>query len=277
MLRASVPGDNTPLHHGLFAGFPRVGHNFNRPLNIVRMHIGTFAVELLLKFLFGITDQIQETAAVPENRPHILGVHPRKSAGNGPDNGIYLLVLFGQLILRALAVVGQLDARPTPCPADRPVLDHEGFLQKRIVEFPVIIRILPQLIVGAEGAGSGSALNNLITFASQHLVGGFSQCFVRMLVQIQQLVGIHIADIDITHVGVKHPVKILLPLTVELVQLLLLRHKRVHIRKLPLEHTAACIPVLKNRTGKLGPEKTALLQRQPHRQIDLRLRLVPHL
>ena len=181
-LYGSVPGENTSFHHGFFAGFPGVGHNFGRPLNIVRMHVGTLAVKLLLKFLFGITDQIQEIAAVPENRPHILGIHPREPAGNGPDNGLHLLVLFSQLILRTLTIVGQLDARPAPGPADLPVFDHKGFLQKRIVKFPVIIRILPQPVVGAEGTGSGSSLNDFITFAPQHLSRGFSQRFAGILI-----------------------------------------------------------------------------------------------
>ena len=241
------------------------------------MYISTLAVQLALKLLFGITDQIQEIAAVPENRPHILGVHPRKSPWNGPDNGIQLLILFCQLILRALAVVGQLDARPAAVPTDLTILDHKGFLQKRVVELPVIVRILSQLIVGAEGTGSGSALNDLIAFAPQHLAGAFAQRFVGILVQIQQLVGIHIADIDIADVGVQHPVKILLSLTVKAVQLFRFSHKRVHIRKFPLKQKAVCIPVLKDRTGKLRPEKTALLSGQPHGQIDLKLVLFPGL
>ena len=87
------------------------------------MHIGALGMQLLFKFIFCIANQTQEAASIPEHGSHISCIHPRESAVNTAYERVPLLVLFCQPVLSAECIMGELQARPVPLPADLQVPD----------------------------------------------------------------------------------------------------------------------------------------------------------
>ena len=193
-------------------------------------------MHLLLELFFRISNQVQKTAAVPEDSPHIPSVHPRQPAGDAANQRIPLLVLLCQLIFRAVHIMGKLQPRPVSFPVDNPVLNSECPLQNRVLELPLVKFILGYFAVGTERAGTRPSLDYFITltprrFHRQYLAG--------MLVHIQQLIGVHIADICIALVCIQHKMEILQLLPVEPFQFLFPGSQGIHSRKLCLQYLPA--------------------------------------
>ena len=110
--------------------------------------------------------------------------------------------------------MGKLNSCPAAFPVDYPVFNHESPFQSRIIKLPLIKFIFPQTVIGAEGAGTRPSLDCLITLFPDQAGKRISQGITGMLIQIQQLISIHIADINISHIGIHHPVEILLILLI---------------------------------------------------------------
>ena len=223
----------------------------------------------MFKLLLGIADQIQKAAAVPQDGARVPAVHPGQSAGDAADQRVPLLVFFRQLVLGAVHIVGQLQARPATLPVDDPVLDQKGPLQDRILKFPLVEVVLGQFAVGAEGAGGRSPLDDLVAFPPHQLDRGGPQDLTGILVQIQQLIGVHVADVDVALIGIQHPVKITQLLPVEPGLLLFFRGQRVHIRKLRPQHRSARRRVLHKGPIEADPGESALLAGQAEGRLDL--------
>ena len=102
------------------------------------------------------------------------------------------------------------------------------------MEFPFIKLILGQSGIGAKGAGGRSPLDHLVALAAHYLCSGRAQYVTGGLIHIQQLIGIHVADVDITLVGIHHKAEILKFLPVEPLLLLFFSHHPVHPRKFRL-------------------------------------------
>ena len=172
--------------------------------NIIRVHIGTLGMQHLLKFIPCIADQVQEAAAIPEDCPHISGIHPRKSAMDTVDQRIPLLVLFSQFILRAEHIMGEFQPCPVPLPADLQILDHKCPAQSGIIELPLIKIIFVQFAVGAERAGGGTSLDHFITLTANCFRCRHAKNLAGSMIQIKKLICIHITDIGISFVCIQH-------------------------------------------------------------------------
>ena len=210
-LLARAP-DQPHLVDQVLPGLPDAPQPVQHPLQVVRVDVAALGVELAFKLLGGIADHLQEVGAVPEDGAHVPGVQPGQAAGDGPQQRRPLPVLLGQLVLRAVHIVGQLNPGSMPVPVHNAVFDHEGPLQHRVVKLPLVPRVIGKPVVGAEGAGRRPALYDLVALAPAHLLAGALQRAGGLPVDVEQLVAVHVADVDVSRVLVHHHPEIPVPL-----------------------------------------------------------------
>ena len=183
-------------------------HDAHGAVQVIRVYICALGVELFVKLVFCVADQLQKAAAIPHDGAHIPGIHPGEAAGDGAENRLPLPLFFGQFVFQAEIIVGKLQPGPVAIPIHDAVFDGKGAVQHRVEKLPLVEFIFRQAGVGAKRAGGGAALDRLVAFAAQQQLLGAAKGLARRLVQIQQFVCGKVTHIDVAHVFIQHPFKV---------------------------------------------------------------------
>ena len=149
-------------------------------------------------------------------------------------------------------------------PINLTVLYQKCAVKDGVEKFP-FINILPrQPAVIAKGAGRGPSLYHLVTLPAKKILFSPPKDITAVLIQIEQLIGIHIADIDISRILFHHELKILF--------LLIFRGDHViNVDSRQAEHRHAGDEVIGGSCRYADPAEAAAFDRHPagHRSFSI--------
>ena len=178
-------------------------------LQVVRMKVAALAVQFLFKLFCRISDHTEKIRPVPEHSAAVPCIQAGKTAGNRAQQRVLFPALFLQFKFARIHIMGQFHPRHTAVPVDEPVFYHKCPLKDRIVKFPLVILVLTQFIVGTEGAGIVSSLDHFIAFTAYYFFQVSVERTAGSLVQIEQIISLNIADVDVSVILLHHHLKIL--------------------------------------------------------------------